>query len=408
MPLQRIPLVFGQSPSARGRRINTSSPGDVDNSNDDIPTAQEYHANVDMVNDLTGILGLFRRLGVTNSAGVYGGVGNWNVQYRSDNTFTLSIPQAIDACQFPTSLCMVHVARSDAGGDLPKDTSEAGDAGPSAPSPLRPACYFEVQPEVVGAHRASTPFFSIGFAKTGYCAAQVGWRDGSIGYHADDGGVFVDHGMPALSLSPWIVGSRAGAGVYLDDFTVFFTLNGHIVRNGPEKLPKFFEQDFLPTIGMNAASQNNPHVVARVFFPAIAATSMLFTLLGGATLKGASFDALLAEIRNRYGGSLQRIDEAARMHVGEVLPLAETALGEMTYEELTGIETKLEQSLASVRKHKMMLRRPLCIICCDKIPCIVALPCRHMLLCKQCFDLGHYKSCPLCNAALESTIEIYQ
>ena len=102
----------------------------------------------------------------------------------------------------------------------------------------------------------------IGVGHKNYVLSNMpGWRGHSIGYHADDGGLFHEDGLPQLHGLPCVVGDRMGCGV---DFTnsedghvcVWFTKNDQLVSD-----PKIFElpvnsaPSLYPLICMEALNQ---------------------------------------------------------------------------------------------------------------------------------------------------------
>ena len=88
-----------------------------------------------------------------------------------------------------------------------------------------------------------------------------GWDDYSIGYHADDGGLFHEAGFSMLHGPTCTTGDRMGCGV---DFTpnddchvrVWFTKNGQMVIS-PQRveLPVHLDSKLYPMIGMKWAGQ---------------------------------------------------------------------------------------------------------------------------------------------------------
>lgn len=60
--------------------------------------------------------------------------------------------------------------------------------------------------------------------------AQVGWHAWSVGYHSDDGGIFLQAGESAVSIcETFKPGCTVGCGVNYNSKEFFFTLNGDIV-----------------------------------------------------------------------------------------------------------------------------------------------------------------------------------
>lgn len=84
--------------------------------------------------------------------------------------------------------------------------------------------YYEVQSEF--------PEFSIGFAHKDYdSSSQIGWLKGSIGFHGDDGGIFLENYTRAIrQYEPYHVNDTYGFGIY-NHTNIFFTINGKFVSN---------------------------------------------------------------------------------------------------------------------------------------------------------------------------------
>ncbi|XP_064636061.1 uncharacterized protein LOC135493099 isoform X2 [Lineus longissimus] len=82
---------------------------------------------------------------------------------------------------------------------------------------------------------------------------QIGWRDRSVGYHGDDGGVFLSSGYPQKKLVTWKAGDVIGCGVnFNDDGTknLYFSHNGEkkYVLTGVDSLPK----QVYPAVGFHS------------------------------------------------------------------------------------------------------------------------------------------------------------
>ena len=65
------------------------------------------------------------------------------------------------------------------------------------------------------------------------CASDdmVGWKDGSFGYHSDDGGIFKEEGYHSKSTSTFSQGDRVGVGITRNgsSYHMFLTKNGSVV-----------------------------------------------------------------------------------------------------------------------------------------------------------------------------------
>ena len=102
----------------------------------------------------------------------------------------------------------------------------------------------------------------IGLGHKNYSLSNMpGWGNHSIGYHADNGGLYHEHGVPQLYGPTCTVGDRMGCGV---DFTpkkdgrvrVWFTKNDKMVFY-PQTLdlPVDSESKFYPLICMRGLGQ---------------------------------------------------------------------------------------------------------------------------------------------------------
>lgn len=83
----------------------------------------------------------------------------------------------------------------------------------------------------------STPIVVIGLCGefSDLSRARAGWHALSVGYHSDDGGIFLQVGGSAVSIcDTFNPGSSVGCGVHYDTKESFFTLDGDIVcKNNP-------------------------------------------------------------------------------------------------------------------------------------------------------------------------------
>jgi len=50
----------------------------------------------------------------------------------------------------------------------------------------------------------------------------------------------------------------------------------------------------------------------------------------------------------------------------------------------------------------------LCIICEDKKKDVVLIPCRHLCVCLNCFEIGKLVKCPICREVVKDSMKIYQ
>ena len=116
--------------------------------------------------------------------------------------------------------------------------------------------YFEVKIM----HTVRTGEIAIGAGRKDYPLHRMpGWNRGSIGYHADDGGLFHESGFPLLHGPTCTVGDRMGCGV---DFTpcedghvhVWFTKNDQmVIRPRKVKLPD--DSNLYPLMCMKYSGQ---------------------------------------------------------------------------------------------------------------------------------------------------------
>lgn len=94
---------------------------------------------------------------------------------------------------------------------------------------------------------------SIGFGhKNTLFESHVGWYDGSIGFHSDDGSIrrnCIDNSATKIS-KPWLQGDVVGAGlIYINKNIVkpFFTLNGKLIYTYDDLI--VINKPFFPMIG---------------------------------------------------------------------------------------------------------------------------------------------------------------
>lgn len=132
----------------------------------------------------------------------------------------------------------------------------------------------------------------IGLGHNNYALSKMpGWGNHSIGYHADDGGLYHENGVAQLHGPTCMIGDRMGCGV---DFTptadghvrVWFTKNDQVVFY-PETLdlPVNSESKFYPLICMRGSGQQvqylghwpKPHPTEKVGKPIAA---ILYTTTG--------------------------------------------------------------------------------------------------------------------------------
>jgi hypothetical protein len=101
--------------------------------------------------------------------------------------------------------------------------------------------YFEMKLNDPGQEQ----ILGLGLARNNYIDAMPGWRKGSVGFHADDGKVFIGCGFGRPLTTPWMVGDVVGCGIDFARMHVFFTRNGTLLG----KYPIRQIQGLYPTIG---------------------------------------------------------------------------------------------------------------------------------------------------------------
>lgn len=115
-----------------------------------------------------------------------------------------------------------------------RDDSEAASVrsdGPMAPVP-EPIGYFEAQ--VVDGGRDG--YISVGLMnRRTKLDKLVGWSEGAVGYHGDDGNLFTGNGMGRPFGPTYSKGDIVGCGIDWINGVVFFTKNGAIIGNTPQK-----------------------------------------------------------------------------------------------------------------------------------------------------------------------------
>lgn len=96
-------------------------------------------------------------------------------------------------------------------------------------SPYR---YFELAIQTRGPPHDDKFVITIGFCSevSDMAAAHTGWKERSVGYHSDDGGLFEESGWPAKEYKKkYGSGSTVGCGIDYAEGKYFFTLDGDII-----------------------------------------------------------------------------------------------------------------------------------------------------------------------------------
>ncbi|XP_074647641.1 uncharacterized protein LOC141903425 [Tubulanus polymorphus] len=122
--------------------------------------------------------------------------------------------------------------------------------------------------------RGSKGTMSIGFVPKDYADDnQVGWRSFSVGYHGDDGGVYLSSGWAKRTMEEWHIGDVIECGIdFNHDATksIYFSYNDKktYVLTGVDRLPK----DLYPAIGFHSSRESvelltpatwRPHDIAQ-------------------------------------------------------------------------------------------------------------------------------------------------
>ncbi len=114
--------------------------------------------------------------------------------------------------------------------------------------------YFEIKVLQMGDGNA----IAIGLTCKEYPNGQLpGWDKGSIGYHSDDGRIFIESGQGKTFGPLWQTGDIIGCGIKFprnfsgnenDTVKVYFTRNNYLIGEKSARIPN---GGFFPTIGMD-------------------------------------------------------------------------------------------------------------------------------------------------------------
>ncbi|XP_067663253.1 uncharacterized protein [Haliotis asinina] len=116
------------------------------------------------------------------------------------------------------------------------------------PKPLsRDCCSFSIEIAHPGMHS----YIAIGVCNRHYPAhRQPGWRANSVGYHADDGGIYLAAGSPTHQFGRVGVGEVMGCSLNVNNNTVTFYRNGNaIYTSSPLSVPP---GGFYPVVGLHS------------------------------------------------------------------------------------------------------------------------------------------------------------
>ena len=69
-------------------------------------------------------------------------------------------------------------------------------------------------------------------------------------------------------------------------------------------------------------------------------------------------------------------------------------------------EQEEEEDVENINE-QLLRKNVSCVICLNKIKCVLYLPCKHLCTCKTCFRKLKRKKCPLCNTTFNESIFVY-
>jgi len=144
---------------------------------------------------------------------------------------------------------------------LPSDKSQAYKLQTNRPASqeLDSVWYYEIC--LAGDTKISKPRMAIGFALTPimHFRGQVGWMDGTVGYHGDDGKLYFEKLRGGEDIGPaWLCGDVVGCGWDTVSQEVFFTHNGNLLERRVS-VASWSGCDMYPTI-----SSKTPGLVFQV------------------------------------------------------------------------------------------------------------------------------------------------
>ncbi|KAK6054876.1 hypothetical protein COOONC_07619 [Cooperia oncophora] len=122
--------------------------------------------------------------------------------------------------------------------------------------------------------------------------------------------------------------------------------------------------------------------------------------------------ALLEKIMTEY--ELSRKDKEKRKEPNEIFERNIANISRFVVNLLNcQLETEKEQAVKEseqLRGEISRLRQKTgveCCICLEKKPCVVFMPCRHMVICDSCHALSTFTQCPLCRAQVCDSIKVF-
>eukprot|EP01130_Rhizamoeba_saxonica_P003814 TRINITY_DN1581_c0_g1_i2.p1 TRINITY_DN1581_c0_g1~~TRINITY_DN1581_c0_g1_i2.p1 ORF type:complete len:564 (+),score=102.85 TRINITY_DN1581_c0_g1_i2:41-1693(+) len=90
----------------------------------------------------------------------------------------------------------------------------------------------------------------VGIGKYGYYEGHPGWKNGTWGYHGDDGNYFNGHGFGYRWGPLYTTGDIIGCGVDWNTNALFFTKNGEFIGNTNDKIMRISK--LYPIIGLHS------------------------------------------------------------------------------------------------------------------------------------------------------------
>lgn len=108
--------------------------------------------------------------------------------------------------------------------------------------------------------------------------------------------------------------------------------------------------------------------------------------------------------------------------IREQLEAAQT-VKDIMHEENVNLQERLvqaEQEVQELQKLQLLTKRPSrqraaldvdtkfasCVVCLDRAPTVVCMPCKHLALCNQCCD-EELQCCPICRCDVRDKIDVF-
>jgi hypothetical protein len=99
-------------------------------------------------------------------------------------------------------------------------------------------------------------------------------------------------------------------------------------------------------------------------------------------------------------------------------------LKDVMHEENVNLQeclVQMEQEVQDLQKQQLLSKRPCqhkvaqdtgakfasCVVCLDRAPTVVCMPCKHLALCSHCCDEEALNCCPICRCDVESKVEVF-